>query len=351
MRFQNLQAFDKHIQTSSITSTYIIVCPDLEERLQIMSSVTSILLKRNPSAEAICFSQEKESFAEVIEHLSTRPFFTSHTILQFNETSQQTKKQREILQGFIVKPSPFAFLILGLSSLKEYSSVCTAAKNELVVLDLSQEKPWDRRKRLQAWLIDQALKEGKVLPVSVAQDLLESCGSDILLLQVELLKLISYIGDARQITSDDLKTVGIQYQMPTGWQLADALIWDDRCPIEDVSFSLSELIPLLGQVRYHVQMARQLSALFEQGATQEQITAHLPQLRPAMLEKYQRLVLAYKSDFFDQVIKSLFKIDLLSKNSSLTPSFLWDYLAAQIAQQKIDYANTCQTHSSSERPQ
>ncbi|NBW58876.1 hypothetical protein EBR43_14100, partial [bacterium] len=79
MRFQNLQAFDKHIQTSSIASTYIIVCPDSEERLQIMSSVTSMLLNRNPSAGSLCFSQDKEGLASVIEHLSTRPFFNSHT--------------------------------------------------------------------------------------------------------------------------------------------------------------------------------------------------------------------------------------------------------------------------------
>ena len=318
----------------------MVVCDSREERIKMISGITDVLVKTHPDAIPVHFSQDKEHFSSVIEHLSTKPFFNTHIIVQVDEAGQYIKKQREILEGFIIKPSEFAFLILGLSSLKDYSTVCNLAKNQLVVLDLSQEKPWDRQRRLQGWLIEKALEEGKKMSASVAEEMLTACGLDILLLEQELSKVICYVGDRSQLVSEDLVQLGIQHKLPTGWQMAESLLWEGRAVIKDPSFSLSDFLPLLGQVRYHLHLARQLSALLLEGADRERIATQLPQLRQNMFDKYRKLVSDYPIDFFNQAMKCLFKIELLSKNSTLSAPFLWDYLAAQIAQQKIDYANT-----------
>lgn len=259
-------------------------------------------------------------------------------IVKLDAANEFSKKEKELLEGFITKPSEFAFLVIGTSSLKDFTSVSSSAKNEVVVLDLTQEKPWDRQKRLQQWLTERCLREGKKISQAVATELLDACGPDIMLIEQELLKLIVFVGERPIISSDDIKKVGINYVLPSGWHMAEALVWEGRSPIKDPSFDLSDLLPLLGQVRYHLTTARQFSYYVSQGLSREETSQHFPQVRQNSFEKYFQLSTSHLPAFFDEALKILFKIELLSKNSSLSAGFLWEYLVAQILQAKITYA-------------
>lgn len=347
MKFQNVQAFEKHLLASSVSAGYIIACSDPDERGKILSYVVHWLVKKYPSSEVVSFSGSEGPFSSVVETLSTRPLFSAHIIIKLDAASEFNKKEKEVLGGFIAKPSEFAFLVMGTSSLKDFASVLSSAKNELVVLDLTQEKPWDRQRRLQQWLMERCLKEGKKISQGVATELLDACGPDILLLEQELLKLIVFVGERPSISSDDIKKVGVNYVLPSGWQMAEALVWEGKSPIKDPSFSLSDLLPLLGQVRYHLTTARQFSYYVSQGLSREEISQHFPQVRQNSFEKYLQLSTSHQPAFFDEALKILFKIELLAKNSSLSAGFLWEYLVAQILQAKVTYAKKAPARSPS----
>jgi hypothetical protein len=137
--------------------------------------------------------------------------------------------------------------------------------------------------------------------------------------------------------------------MLTGWQMADSLLWDGRCSIKNPAFDLSDLIPLLGQIRYHLNLARQVALLIESGASKEDVLQQLPQIRKNVVDKYFYLASAHYVDFFTDSLNCLFKIELLSKNSSLTAVFLWDLLVSQIHQKKIFYAKKSSTHLTTQR--
>jgi|GEM_PF-644764 len=349
MKFQNLTAFEKHLPASSVSPTYIVACPDADERSKIVDSIVEWLCKKHPASEVLSSSGAEGPFSVVIENLSTRPLFSSHVIVKLSEASDLKKKEREILEGFILKPSEFAFLILATSSLKEFSDVCSKAKNDVVVLDLSQEKPWDRQKRLQQWLIERCLKEGKKISQQVAVELLDGCGPDIMLVEQELLKLIAYVGERPFISSEDLKKIGVNYVLPSGWQMAESLVWEGRSPIKDPAFDLSDLLPLLGQVRYHLNLARQFAFHLSQGSSREEIAKLFPQVRQNSFDKYIQLSTSHHLPFFDDALKILFKIELLSKNSSLSAGFIWEYLVAQIAQSKTTHAKKAPSRPAPQR--
>ena len=131
--------------------------------------------------------------------------------------------------------------------------------------------------------------------------------------------------------------------------MAESLVWEGKAPIKDPSFSLSDLLPLLGQVRYHLQLLRQFSVYLTQGQSREDIAAHFPQVRQNSFDKCMQLACTHNAAYFDEALKCLFKIDLLSKNSSLSADFLWDYLVSQIAQKKAYYAKKSPSHFTSQR--
>ena len=349
MKFQNLPSFEKHLHSSTVVSTYVVACSDSDERGKILSSIAQWLRKKHPGSEVLGSFGSSEKFQTIIENLSTQPLFSSHIIVGINNGSELTKKERAELEGFITKPSKFAFLVMGASSLKDFSAVCNTAKNDIVVLDLSQEKTWDRQRRLQQWLMDRCAKEGKKISQPVASEILEACGPDIMLLEQELLKIIAYVGESSTISSEDVKKIGVNYVLPTGWNMAESVVWEAKAPIKDPSFSLSDLLPLVGQVRYHLQLLRQFAVYLSQGQSREEISAHFPQVRQNTFDKCMQLISSHHPAYFDEALKSVFKIDLLAKNSSLSADFLWDYLVSQIAQKKAYYAKKSPSHFTSQR--
>jgi len=345
MKFQNLASFEKHLHSSSVCSTYLIGCSDVDERHKLICGVVQWLAAKYPGAQVYTPKGAKDPFSHVVENLSTRPLFASHVVVRLDDFHDLSKKEKEIVEGFILKPSAFAFLVVGSSSLKEMASVCAQAKNDMVVLDLTQEKPWDRQKRLQQWLVERCSREGKKISLQLATEIIEACGSDMMLAEQELLKVITYVGARISLQPEDCKAVGIRYTMPTGWQLADALLWDKKAPLKDPSFSLSDLLPLLGQVRYHIHLGRQFAVCVALGHTKEEIGRHFSSVRPQAQDRYLQLAHTYPPPFFEEVAKCLFKIELLSKNSNLSAPFLWDYLVAQIAKKKVQYAKKNSTRS------
>jgi hypothetical protein len=158
-----------------------------------------------------------------------------------------------------------------------------------------------------------------------------------MLLERELAKILTYVADRKEITEQDVKSVGVHYSLPTGWQMAEQLVFEGRAGVKDPSFSLSDLLPLFGQLRYHLTNGRQVAFHHMVSASKEQISAHMPQLRSAMLDKYVALTSELGAPFFDRALEALFRVELLAKNSSFSAVFLWDYLSAQLSQIRSMY--------------
>lgn len=337
MKFSSLVAFEKHLQDSFSSPSYLIATSDADERGMILSQVSSHLLKKYPDSQITVISQQDDPFAQLCATLSTIPLFSSHIILRIDDASIFSKKQIETLHSFIKKPSTFAFLLIGTSSLKEFSSLSSQAKEELVTLDLSQEKPWDKVKRLKSWIQKRCFDEGKKISLPLVDLIMDSCGADVLLLEQELVKLFTFVGERKDITEQDIRSVCVNYVMPTGWQMAEQLVFEGRVLSQDASFSLADFIPLLGQLRYHFVTGRQVAFYVARGAGKEEIASHMPQVRQMLLDKYIQLTKALPSTFFDEALRSLFKVELLSKNSSLAPQLLLDYLTAELSLKRNTY--------------
>ena len=88
-----------------------------------------------------------------------------------------------------------------------------------IILDIPEEKTWEKEKSMQAWIIDYAAKSGKKVDSTTALQLIKLVGTDTATLHQELEKLICFVGDAPTISAQDAAKLCAATPLDTIWQL------------------------------------------------------------------------------------------------------------------------------------
>jgi DNA polymerase III subunit delta len=342
LRFQQIAPFQKHLQTSLQMSqapkAYLIVYAQREERRRILENIIENLQKTFEGASASFLDAEEVPWSQVADQLNTRSFFASHVIVVWDGIKQLSDKAQEAVLHYLQHPSDSAFLLLGGESAKVFSKVYKDAKQELVVLDLSEEKPWDKQKRLQQEILMKLASEKKKITPDALSHLFLLCGNDAVALESEINKCLCFIGDRTTIQEQDVLSIGSCSVSANGWQIAEQVIWDAEAEIPFPSIDLSFLLPFIGQMRFQLQQGRLLELYIHKGLSPEQISEALPSIRPAQLQKRLAKVRSRGFGYFEKALAELFEIELLAKNSSLSPRILFDLLLSKLLFLKQPYA-------------
>lgn len=314
MKFTNLAAFEKHLFEASpqhLSRVYMVVAPVEFERRKIIETIIKALRPDATNA----FDAQDGPIEKVIAQLNTLSLFGSRPLTILNSFDKLKKADQEPLAAYLQKPSPFSYLILSGSSLKS-CDLYQKAQKEVILLDLSEEKPWDKEKRLREYLAKEAVREGKTLSPDLIAHLFSEIGPDMASLNSELFKLVSYVGCRPKITLDDAKAICASYQTLSGWQLAEGIIWDSTYP--DAPIDTSVLIPLIGQLRYHLQVGYQIC----EGTA--------PYLKAAQADKFMSLSRKFGPHYFKKGLEALFELELSSKSSGIAPDLLLDVFIAKL---------------------
>ena len=329
MKFQQLMAFKKHLEKASpdhLSRVYLVVAPCAFERKKISKMICVAIEKRERSITPLAFDAKEWSWAKVRAELDTVVMLGGHRVVIVEEVDKLKKQHLEPLISYISKPSPFASLILAATSGKELLEFYELAKKELVICDLSMEKPWERKERLKAYLVAKAAKEGKVLIHQAAEMLIEKTSADLAMLEQEIDKLLCYCQDKKQITSQDVEVLCCQESSASLWHLAECIVWWDSLVRVDTLFEFSSFLFLITQVRSHLQQGMLLALQLKQDKPLKQPSFFKPQL----LEKITPIVQKRPLSFFIEGLSALFEVEMLAKNSHLSPLLLLDLLIAKI---------------------
>ena len=322
MKFQQLPAFEKHLEKASpdhLSRVYLVIAPCPFERKKICETIREALQKREKKVSVLTLDAEK--WAKAVEELSMICFFDGHRMVVLDEGDKLKAAVLETLTAYVVKPSPYATFVLCAASAKPFSDMYERGKKELVVCDLSAEKPWERKDRLKTQLIKMAAKEKKTLSREAVDMLMERVGTDLAQLEQEMNKLLCYCAVRGQIGVQDVQVLCHTEKNTSTWHLAEALVWQEQVVSVDASFDSSALLPLLGVVRSHLQQGMLLAV--EPGASSTFF-------KPQLLEKVRPAVRARGARFFKEALSIVFEVEMLAKNSSQAPSLLYEMLAAKM---------------------
>lgn len=285
--------------------------------------VLSALLSKDASIQAIRMEAGAHRVEDVIQILNTQALFGGFSALYFDGVQQLKKDEAETLLKYLIHPSHSSFLVLGSSTPKALGDLYLKAKKEMVVLDLSDEKPWERQRRLGEWLSQEAKKEGKSITPDAAAYLLEHVGLDMPGLYQELAKLACFVGEKTLIQRADVEKICTSRAELTFWQLAEKVVWGKENVRKDQKEELSFVLPFIGALRYQLQTGLQLATL---SSPQEMSK----QLRPQALDKYLPIVKQRKAGYFLRGLQALFELELAAKSTGVDLGVLFDRFIAAL---------------------
>ncbi len=148
-------------------------------------------------------------------------------------------------------------------------------------------------------------------------------GTDQTLLENELNKLFSFVGERASITEDDIKKTLIPISSDTGWQLGEALFrLDGKEALSIIEGQLTggvAFIALLRQLRAQLVTGYQVLSLLND---RDQLTLKFPYLRGSLLEKTIKNATTFGAFRFNKALTLIDEIELKAKNSSVSDEFL-----------------------------
>jgi DNA polymerase-3 subunit delta len=316
MKFTNLSAFEKHLQEAAplhLARVYMVVAPTEFERRKIVEMVISAI---KPDTQAR-FDALEIPVEKLIAELTTFSLFGKRPLTIFDGFDKLKKAALEPLLAYLSKENCSAFLILTATSLKGCQEVYEKGKKEGVLVDLSEEKSWDKEKRLREYLVKEAVLQGKTLDAALTAHLLKEIGTDMGALQGELFKLIAYTGSRSRITLDDASAICTSNHTQTGWQVAENIVWETT-PAIPSSVDTTFLITLIGQIRYHLQVGMQIAE------------GTIPHLKSSQADKFIAKTRIYGPRYFRKSLEALFELELAAKSSGIAPDLLLEIFTTKL---------------------
>lgn len=331
MKFPSVAVFDKHLKEAfpdHLASIFLIVTPDEYERRKNIDKITALLQKKDAHLRLVRLSGLEDPIERVKQEILTPSLFGGLTLVIY-EAVDKVKNNADLGDLFAHFP-PGVYLVLGAAGYKAVSELYQKGKKEIIALDMGDEKPWEKERRLQEWLVQEARRQQKSLNSDVVQYLMQHLGPDLATLDQELSKLICYVGDKPRIELEDAKAICGTRDLFTGWQLAEKIVWEKAAPLGDKVADMGFLFPFIGQLRYHLQLGYRLAELLASKATLGDIKHHFPSLRPQQLEKFSAQARSRKPRFFHRGLEMLYHLEFASKSSPLDIGVLFDLFQAKL---------------------
>lgn len=179
------------------------------------------------------------------------------------------------------------------------------------VYNLYAEKPWDTKKRLIQYCIDDAYAIGKQLSQDAAQHLFEVNRTDPLLMYQEYEKMLCLSGTSETI---DRSFIIQHSQSSTLWESAELLLWSNTTP--HTTEDPHGLFPLL---RYLMTVS---IALVEGDST----APILQKLSSKQRERYRNKASKRPLAFYIAALNALYSLEILAKSKAISPTSVIDHL-------------------------
>lgn len=254
-------------------------------------------------------------------HLKTQSLFGTLPIALLDRIDEIGEKELLSLSEYVAHPTPNSYLILGASSLKYLADFYDKGKKEVVILDLSLEKPWQREKRMKKVCAARIASEGKIISPALLDHLFKELPLELGLIEQEISKLLCYVGEKKEISMDDMRAVVCFGKAKEGWQRADEIVWGGKLSMEKEEMDATLLFGLIGQIRYYLEKGLMVASLIEKGKSLQEIADEYAEISNSLLEKFSQNPRSL--EFFKRGLVLLFELELSAKSNLGSPELLF----------------------------
>ena len=339
MKYSTLAAFEKHLEGASpkhFADIYLILAKEPFARKQAVDRLVAIVLKNEPSPELSLqvFDAEKHNVSIILQELETLAFFSKKRVVVIHEVDAFDKAATTKLEGYFTSPNRAVCLVMTTASLNRSTTFYKKTEKVGVLLDIPEEKSWEREKSVAEWLRIEAAANGKQIDPATCQLLVKQLGTDQMLLQGELQKLICYVGERTVVDTRDVAAICTSINLDNAWQLGEALFRRDVSAALQIGKALIAdgvaLIALLRQIRSQFQTEYQICSILNNGGNASNIAQDYPYMRGTVLERHVRQAQSYGMARFKSGMLAIDATELQAKNSATDPDFLVEKLIIKL---------------------
>jgi len=335
MKYTNFKAFERHLESTDaklLADIYMITGKDAFERKTAVDKLVETLLKgqKNPELALKVFDGNKLPVNSLMDELNALPFFAEKRIVHIQDADGIVKKDTLAIENYFANPNRTLCLILSASAIASTTTFHKKAEKAGIILDIPEEKPWEKEKSSSEWMLSKVASEGKKIAPQAAQMLQKQLGTDHALLHSELEKLFCYIGDRQEITPDDVSSISASVNVENTWQLCDAIFSRNaNAALRIAKGLLADGVPFLGllrQIRTQVQTDYQIGCMLASGGTAADVSHQFPYMRGQILDRHIQAAQAYGLQRFKKSMLKIDETESLMKNSQGEEDFLAEML-------------------------
>lgn len=339
MKYTNIKAFEKHLEEADhqhLADVYAIISKDEFLRKSATDKLIQVLLKPQNNAEFALkvFDAEKFSFEDLFQELSSYPFFSEKRVLLLQNGESLSKNEMSRLEDYFTKPNRTVCLILSASAFIKTTNFYKKLEKEGIILDIVEEKSWEKEKTAKEWILGKIFKEKKKIHPEALNLIQKQVGNDFATLNQEIDKLICYVGERNEIQIKDVSVLTTNVHTETIWQLSDAIFL--RNPLKALSITKSILdegtpfLVFLRQVRGQIQTGFQIATILSTGGGGDEIVKIYPYMKGRILESHIHSATSYGLVRFKKAMLKIDEIEAQAKNGMGQDSFLAEMLISHL---------------------
>lgn len=259
----------------------------------------------------------------VVEEALTMPAFSSSRLIIIKNADALSAEDSKVFAEYVKDPSPTTCLV--------FSSYTRKLDKRTTFVKLMEAGRYTTRfyklggVKLLAWINGYVKGQGKEFSGTAASMLTSVVGDKLRDLKGEIDKLISYVGDNKQVTVDDVAECVMDIKEQTAFDLADAISRKDAAS----SFALlrkldtEEPIKVLGAVTWQFRTLIKAAYAMDKGMSGVRLASFL-KVREAYAARYEKAARKFTRRELASVIHNLKKTDVSLKSSGYPRHLILD---------------------------
>lgn len=336
MRYTQFKAFENHLESaapSHFAKLYTLLCKEMGERLFAFDGLKASFLRHGGKIDIRTYSSDPKGERDFLRDLDSPSLFCQRQLFHMGETEKLSKDFfSRFEKGFRQLGSQIT-IAFSAESIHRGSAFYKFLEKEGVILDIGGEKPWEKEKALQEWLLSRAEKEGKTISKEALQLLVKGCGGSFAVLFSEWEKLSLFTLRRSQVSKQDVEQISILLPEESSWQVGEALLQGNPekalKAIQDVLYLGQAPIALLRQIRHQFTTALYILSCEESGK-RDLIFVKYPYLKGHFLEKQLALASQFGIKRLQKGVIALERMEYQAKDKMDDPNLLFTYLTGLI---------------------
>lgn len=339
VKYTNIRAFEKHLADASpkhFSDLYLILGKDSFQRKQIVDRLVAALSVEQQSRDLnVQYFDAPDTAIEVLlEELLSFTFFSKKRIVVVQNLDKAPKTFLEKLEAYFAQPNASVWLVLSSTALNANTKLFKRIEKAGIILDIPEEKPWEKEKSAQDWLLSKAAAAGKRFEPQACHFLIKQIGTDPAVLHQELEKLLCYIGERKEITGQDVSAICVTTNIENIWQLGESIFKRDASAALRISKALMEdgvaFLALLRQLRTQFETEYQVGCILAQGGNAMDVSQQFPYMKGAILDRHMHMAKSFGLDKFKAGLLKIDETELKVKNSGADPETLNEMMIVQL---------------------